>query len=194
MVQMLLHPWLYLAAQMLYATLLLRCCWSLCKAQMFSCLFWLHRCYMQFYCPDAIEHCVRHRCSHACFLLSVSGTMLMCLICGQDVVRPIFFYFIFSSGMLNSKLSQMCGRLYFPIFLLSVGLFILIYIDSLIVLAKLLSSLPIILKFSIDVSWPLILWCWNIGEGAFKCSLNLSPNVLPDSPMYSSPQSMLPQE
>ena len=62
--------------------------------------------------------------------------MLMCLIFGQDVVRPIF-YFIFSSGMLNSKLSQMCGRLYFPIFLLSVGLFTLIYIDSLIVLAKL---------------------------------------------------------
>ena len=95
------------------------------------------------------------------------------------------YYFIFSSGMLNNILSQMCGRLYFPIFLLSVGLFTLMYIDSLIVLAKLLSSLPIILKFSMDVSWPLMLWCWNIGEGAFKCSLNLSPNVLPDSPMYS---------
>ena len=83
-----------------------------------------------------------------CLLLA---QMLICLICGQDVVRPILFYFIFSSGMLNSKLSQICGRLYFPIFLLSVGLFTLIYIDSLIVLAKLLSSLPIILKFSIDV-------------------------------------------
>ena len=65
----------------------------------------------------------------------------------------------------------MCGRLYFPIFLLSVGLLTLMYIDSLIVLAKLLSSLPIILKLSIDVSWPLVLWCWNIGDGAFKCSL-----------------------
>ena len=60
-------------------------------------------------------------------------------------------YFIFSSGMLNSMLSQMCGRLYFPIFLLSVGLFTLMYIDSLIVLATLLASLPIILKLSIDV-------------------------------------------
>ena len=39
-------------------------------------------------------------------------------------------YFIFSSGMLNNILSQMCGRLYFPIFLLSVGLFTLMYIDS----------------------------------------------------------------
>ena len=154
--QMLLHPWLYLAAQMLYATLLLRCCWALCKAQMF---------YACFDCTDVICNFI------AQMLLSiVLGTdvlmpvsyclflaqMLMCLICGQDVVRPIFFYFIFSSGMLNSKLSQMCGRLYFPIFLFSVGLFTLIYIDSLIVLAKLLSSLPIILKFSIDVSWPLM--------------------------------------
>ena len=81
---------------------------------------------------------------------------------GQDVVEPILncslftYYFIFSSGMLNSILSQRCGRLYFPIFLLSVGLFTLIYIDSLIVLAKLLSSLPIILKFSMDVTWPLM--------------------------------------
>ena len=126
--------------------------------------------------------------------------MLLCIVCGQDVIEPIFnnfllnYYFIFSSGMLNNILSQMCGRLYFPIFLFSVGLFTLMYIDSLIVLAKLLSSLPIILKFSMDVSWPLMFWCWNIGEGAFKCSLYLSPNVLPDSPMYSSSQSMLPQE
>ena len=35
----------------------------------------------------------------------------------------------------------MCGRLYFPIFLLRVGLFTLMYIDSLMVLAKLLSYL-----------------------------------------------------
>ena len=29
------------------------------------------------------------------------------------------------------------------------------------------------------------------GEGAFCCSLNLSPNTLEDSPMYSSSQSTL---
>ena len=80
--------------------------------------------------------------------------MLLCIIYGHFIFDH---YFIFSSGMLNNILSQMCGRLYFPIFLLSVGLFSLIYIDSLIVLAKLLSSLPIILKFSKDVSWPLML-------------------------------------
>ena len=43
-------------------------------------------------------------------------------------------------------------------------------------------------KVSIDVSWPLLLWCTHIGDGAFKCSLNLSSKVLPDSPMYSSLQ------
>ena len=41
----------------------------------------------------------------------------------------MFPYFLLisllSSGILNSRLSQMCGRLYFPIFLLSVGLFTL---------------------------------------------------------------------
>ena len=87
--------------------------------------------------------------------------------------------------MLNSMLSQMCGRLYFPIFLLSVGLFTLMYIDSLIVLAKLLSSLPIILKFSLDVSWPLILWCWNIGEQIIKNNISLDilrQNIFPDRP------------
>ena len=33
--------------------------------------------------------------------------------------------------------------------------------------------------------------CSNIDEGAFKCSLYLSPNILDDSPMYSSSQSIL---
>ena len=129
------------------------CIW--CRCYCTNGYIWLHRCYMQSYCPDVIEHCVRHRCCHACFYDMLLTQMLMCLICGQDVIEPICNYFIFSSGMLNNKLSQICGRLYFPIFLLSVGLFTLIYIDSLIVLAKLLSSLPIILKFSMDVSWPL---------------------------------------
>ena len=138
---------------------------------MLTCLFHIIYCYHRCYCALFVAR----------MLLSQSSTFFN-------------YYFIFSSGMLNNILSQMCGRLYFPIFLLSVGLFTLMYIDSLIVLAKLLSSLPIILKFSMDVSWPLMFWYWNTGEGAFKCSLYLSPNVLPDSPMYSSPQSMLPQE
>ena len=55
-----------------------------------------------------------------------------------------------------------------------------------------MSPLPIILKFSTDVVWPVVLLCSYIGDGAFKCSLYLSSNVLPDSPMYSSLQSVLP--
>ena len=54
------------------------------------------------------------------------------------------------------------------------------------------SSLPIILKFSTDVVWPVALICSNIGDGAFKCSLYLSLKVLADSPMYSSSHSVLP--
>ena len=69
----------------------------------------------------------------------------------------LIHFFIFNSRMVSKILSQMCGRLYFPIFLLRVGLFTLMYIDSLMVLAKLLSSLPMILKFSMDVSWPLLI-------------------------------------
>ena len=36
----------------------------------------------------------------------------------------------------------------------------------------------------------VLLWSW-IGEGAFKCALNLSPNVLAVSPIYSSSHSNL---
>ena len=51
--------------------------------------------------------------------------------------------------------------------------------------------LPMLLKFSNDVVWPVVFWCSDIGEGAFRCSLYLSPNVLDDSPIYSSSQSIL---
>ena len=64
-----------------------------------------------------------------------------------------------------------------------------LYIDSLISLERFCSSLPTMLKFSSKVIWPVVLpWSW-IGEGAFRCSLNLSPNVLDVSPMYSSSHS-----
>ena len=55
-----------------------------------------------------------------------------------------------------------------------------------------MSLLPIILKFSTDVVWPVALLCSNIVDGAFKCSLYLSSKVLADSPMYSSSHSVLP--
>ena len=54
------------------------------------------------------------------------------------------------------------------------------------VLIKLWASLPTMLKFSIVVVWPVVLEWSCIWEGAFWCSLNLSPNVLEDYPMHSS--------
>ena len=95
----------------------------------------------------------KHRCYGDEVLLLGSwmekNIALMLLCC-------IFYLLILSSGMVNRTLSQICGRLYFPIFLFRVGLFTLIYIASLMVQAILFSSLPIIWKFSIDVLWPLL--------------------------------------
>ena len=52
-------------------------------------------------------------------------------------------------------------------------------------------SLPIIWKLLWLVVWPVrVLWWW-IAEGAFRCSLYLSPKVLEVSPMYSSSQPRL---
>ena len=45
--------------------------------------------------------------------------------------------------MENRTLSQICGRLYFPIFLFRVGLSTLIYMVSLMVLTMLFPSLPL---------------------------------------------------
>ena len=53
------------------------------------------------------------------------------------------------------------------------------------------SSLPTILKLLMLVVWPVVLLWSCIGDGAFRCSLNLSPNVLAVSPIYSSSQSNL---
>ena len=103
----------------------------------------------------------------------------------------VCYLLIFNSGMECNIPSQSCGRLYFPVFLFNEGLFILMYTASFTALAILWPSLPIILKFSTDVVWPMLFCCSNIGDGAFKCSLYLSPNVLDDSPIYSSSKSIL---
>ena len=65
-------------------------------------------------------------------------------------------YFVSSSEMENRTLSQMCGRLYLPIFLLRVGLVTLMYIASFITLAIFGPSLPIILKFLTAVEWLVV--------------------------------------
>ena len=80
--------------------------------------------------------------------------------------------------------SHMWGRWYLPMFLLRDGLLTLINIDSLISLERFCSSLPTTVKLLIVVEWPEMLLWSNIGEGAFRCSLNLSPNVLAVSPVF----------
>ena len=66
-----------------------------------------------------------------------------------------------------------------------------LYMDSFITLMRLWSSLPTILKLSSAVVWPVVLQWSYIGEWTFRCSLNLSPNVPADSPIYSSSHSNL---
>ena len=100
-------------------------------------------------------------------------------------------YFNLSSEVLNRTSSHMWGRLYLPIFLFRDGLLTLMYRASLMALMRFCSSLPTILKFSNETWWPVVLKWSKTGEGALRCSLNLSPNVLDDSPIYSSSHSTL---
>ena len=86
----------------------------------------------------------------------------------------------------------MCGSWNLQMFLFRDGSFTLMKIASLMFLAMLLSYLPTILKLSRETSWPVVFWWSMMGDGAPMCSLYLSPNVLPDSPMYYSSQSTLP--
>ena len=95
------------------------------------------------------------------------------------------YYFNLSSEMLSRTSSHICGRWYLPTFLFKDGLLTLMYRASFIALLRLFSSLPIMLKWSTPMSWPVMVWWSNMGEGAFWCSLNLSAKILEDSPMYS---------
>ena len=96
----------------------------------------------------------------------------------------ISIYFKFSSEMLSRTSSQMCGRWYFPIFLLRDGLFTLMYRASFMVLKRFWFSLPSMEKLSIVTSWPEMLRWSYMGDGALRCSLYLSSKSLADSPVY----------
>ena len=56
--------------------------------------------------------------------------------------------------------------------------------DSFIFLARFCPSLPIIWKLFWLVVWPVWMLWWWMAEGAFRCSLYLSPKVLEIFPMY----------
>ena len=103
----------------------------------------------------------------------------------------VTIYFNFSSEMLSRISFQICGRWNLPIFLFRDGLLTLMYRASLMVLMRFWSSLPNILKLSMVTVWPEVLEWSCVGEGAFRCSLNLSSKFLADSPMYSSSHSTL---
>ena len=102
------------------------------------------------------------------------------------------FYFNLSSEMLSRTSSQICGRWYLPTFLFRDGLFTLMCRASFMSLVRFWSSLPKMEKLSRVTEWPEMLIWSCIGEGDFRCSLNLSSKFLADSPMYSWSQSTLP--
>ena len=86
--------------------------------------------------------------------------------------------------MLIRTSSLIWGRWYFPMFLFRNILLALMYNASLMVLMRFWSSLPTMLKLSVVVVWPVVLKWSYIGEEAFRCFLNLSPNVLDDSNIF----------
>ena len=79
--------------------------------------------------------------------LTLTPTVCACLL----ILRP---------GVLSKTLLHMWGKLNLPMFLFSGGLLILMNMDSLIFLAKLCPSLPIIWKLLWLLGWPVWLLCW----------------------------------
>ena len=89
------------------------------------------------------------------------------------------------SNMSYSTPSQMWGSWYLLSFLGKVGSLTLMFMASLMVLVIPYDSLSIMNKCSNLMKCSAV-WEWpKMGEGALRCSLNLSPKFLPVSPMYS---------
>ena len=95
---------------------------------------------------------------------------------------------ILTSRVLTRTPAHIWGRLYLPLFLFRVGLLILLYMDALFVVVKPCPSLPSMLRLSVVVRWPVVVWWLYMDEGTLKLSLHLFPNVLADSPIYFSLQ------
>ena len=96
-------------------------------------------------------------------------------------------YLRWSVGVSCSTWSQTCGSWNLPRYLFSEASLTLMYMASLIFLLMPWNSLSTIEKQSWLTRCPVVMvWRW-MGD-ALRCSLYLSPNVLPDSPMFSSVQ------
>ena len=70
---------------------------------------------------------LKHRCwvPFIIFKSLMDRNLAQMLLC---IFIVLTHFFNFSSGIVSKILSQMCGRLYFPVFLLMVGLFTLNYL------------------------------------------------------------------
>ena len=97
----------------------------------------------------------------------VMDLWLMLLPQGRCYCHGSIFYLNFSSEMFSRTSSHMCGRWYLPTFLFRDGLLTLMYRASFIALLRLCSSLPTMLKLSTLISWPVMVWWSNMGEGPF---------------------------
>ena len=104
------------------------------------------------------------------------------------VVGEVLYYFRSSEGVSFNTWSHTCGNWNFPKFLFKEGSRTLMYIVSLMFLAKHCDSLSTVEKHSGLTGCPVVDVCRCMGEGALRCSFYLSPNVLPDSPMYCTVQ------
>ena len=97
-------------------------------------------------------------------------------------------YLIFSSGVLMSTSSHICGNWYLPMFLFRDGLLTLINTASLMALAIYWSSLPTMLKLCRDSSWPVMLWWSWLGDVA-SCVLWTFLQIFCLIPQYTHPHS-----
>ena len=129
--------------------------------------------------------------------IMADGIAIYRLECKADVIAFVAdgittgSYLSLSSMLFIRTSSHTCGRWYLPMFLFRDELLTLMNIDSFISPERFCSSLPTVLKLLMLVVWPVVLLWSCIGKGAFRCSLNLSPNVLAVSPIYASSHSKL---
>ena len=102
-------------------------------------------CYGRYYCHVADGIATAGYCH---WQMEWSVGRCYCHVADGIATRSI--YFNLSAEVLNRTSSHMWGRWYLPIFLFRDGLLTLMYIASLMVLMRFCSSLPTMLKFSIE--------------------------------------------
>ena len=95
------------------------------------------------------------------------------------------FYLSWRAEVSYSVWFQMWGTWYLPKFLFKEESFTQMYMASFMFLVNPCVSLCTKVKQSGLNGCHVELLSWWKGDGALRCSLSLSPNVLPDSPIYS---------